>query len=115
MKECQCKEFYEAYVATGHFAFSEQRFVILENEEGQSYARVVDKVTLETGLAKTEISQPVVDKEIAPVPVFQTQELKVPYNSLDELPKGLRDELFETKSESSKRWQIVRLAEAIIC
>ena len=84
-------------MAAGHFAFSGQRFVVLENEEGPSYARVVDKETSETGLAKTEISQPVVDEEIAPVPVFQTQELKVPYNSLEELPKGLRDELFETK------------------
>ena len=33
--------------------------------------------------------------EIAPAPKFQTQELIVPYKSLEELPKGLRDELLK--------------------
>ena len=90
-------------MAAGKYEVLEPRFVVFKNEEGPSYAGVVDKETSETGLAKTETSQPVVDEEIAPVPVFQTHEIKVPYNSLEELPKGLRDELFKTKSESSKR------------
>ena len=48
---CQCKAFYEAYVAAGKLVFSEQRFVALETEEGPSYAGVVDKETSETDLA----------------------------------------------------------------
>ena len=54
MKECQCKEFHEAYVAAGKLVFSEQRFVVLENEEGPTYAGVVDKKTSETDLAKRQ-------------------------------------------------------------
>ena len=55
--------------------------MVLENEEGPSYAGVVGKETSETDLAKRQRSQPVVDEEIAPAPVFQTQELIVPYKS----------------------------------
>ena len=70
--------------------------MVLENEKGPSYAGVVDKETLETDLAKkSERSQPVVDEEIVPAPIVQTQELIVPYKSLEELPLGLRDELLK--------------------
>ena len=41
-------------MAAGKFAFSEQRFVVLENEEGPSYAGIVDKERSETGLAKRQ-------------------------------------------------------------
>ena len=62
-------------MAAGKLVFSEQRFLVWENNEGPSHAGIADKETSEIGLAKgqRERSQPVVDEEIAPAPEFHTQ------------------------------------------
>ena len=103
-KECQCKELHEAYMAAGKLVFSERKFVVLENEEGPSYAGIVDRDTTETDIANrtSQRSPHVVDQVIVPAPVFQTQEVITPYKSLEELPKGLKDELMKyTKPNQS--------------
>ena len=80
-----------------NFRFQRWKLVVLENEEGPSYAGIIDKDTTEIDFAnrKSQRSQPVVDEVIVPAPISQTQEVIVPYKSFEELPKGLRDELLK--------------------
>ena len=106
-------------MAAGKLAFSEQRFLVWGNEEGPSYAGLVDKETSETGFTKRqrERYQPVVFRNCACALISDTGT----YSSLQDFrrtSKGSerRDiEIFETKSEFCKRCQFVRLAEAILC